>query len=237
MHDRRPLQGARAQGSGLPGRHLRSRVDGHRRSRRARGARRRSRGDSEAGGGRKGRHSVQVLLSSARPKQEDLQRGIAEGQPSRERVLDQHALRQLRADPAAVGQEEEPDNEGDDPRGPGQDGGEHQGGADHKGGPALLREVQAEAARVRRLLQPHPQVRPRGAQLQPPPLLLRHRRGPHLHPEQGPGKPGSEVVRRRLQGVSRIELPHSRQAEPEVQPHHHRAHRRDAGDFETAVQQ
>ena len=36
------------------------------------------------------------------------------------------------------------------------------------------------------------------------PILLRHRRGgPHLHPEQGPGQPDSEVGGRRLQGVRR----------------------------------
>ncbi|MFM7980163.1 MAG: hypothetical protein ACKPKO_12685, partial [Candidatus Fonsibacter sp.] len=45
----------------------------------------------------------QVLLSSARPMKEDLPRGVTETQPSRERVVDQHALRQLRADPPAVG--------------------------------------------------------------------------------------------------------------------------------------
>ncbi|MFM7980802.1 MAG: hypothetical protein ACKPKO_15930, partial [Candidatus Fonsibacter sp.] len=42
--------------------------------------------DSKAGVRREGRHSVQVLLSPARPEQEDLPRGVKEGQPPRERV-------------------------------------------------------------------------------------------------------------------------------------------------------
>ncbi|MFM7980164.1 MAG: hypothetical protein ACKPKO_12690, partial [Candidatus Fonsibacter sp.] len=58
--------------------------------------------------------------------------------------------------------------------------GEYTRGSDHQQSPAFLRKVQAEATRLRRLLQPHSQIRPRGAELQPPPLLLRHRRG-HIY--------------------------------------------------------
>ncbi|MFM7977696.1 MAG: hypothetical protein ACKPKO_00130, partial [Candidatus Fonsibacter sp.] len=45
------------------------------------------------------------------------------------------------------------------------------------------------------------------------PFVLRHRRIPHLHPEQGPGQSGSEVRGRRLQCVHVLKLSHSRQAE------------------------
>jgi hypothetical protein len=53
-------------------------------------------------------------------------------------------------------------------------------------------QLQAEAEGLRHLLQLHLQIRPRGAQLQQPTLLLRGGGRPHLHHQQGPGEPGSE---------------------------------------------
>ncbi|MFM7986060.1 MAG: hypothetical protein ACKPKO_42775, partial [Candidatus Fonsibacter sp.] len=67
LHDRRQLQGTGYKGSGLPGLNLQSRLDGDRRCRRSIRPRR-SRRDSKAGVRRQGRHSIQVLLSSTRPK-------------------------------------------------------------------------------------------------------------------------------------------------------------------------
>ena len=47
---------------------------------------------------------MQVLLEIAGPQTETQQRGPAEERPPRQRVLGQHAVRQLRARPAADGE-------------------------------------------------------------------------------------------------------------------------------------
>ncbi|MFM7984005.1 MAG: hypothetical protein ACKPKO_32240, partial [Candidatus Fonsibacter sp.] len=89
LHDQHQLQGTGAQGSGLPGRNLYYRLDGDRRGRRSiRPA------DPEVTPKRASGDKVAIQFKYC-----SHQLGVTEGQPSRERVLDQRALRQLRADP------------------------------------------------------------------------------------------------------------------------------------------
>ncbi|MFM7985895.1 MAG: hypothetical protein ACKPKO_41925, partial [Candidatus Fonsibacter sp.] len=120
------------------------------------------------------------------------------------------------------------------PRGPGQDRGGHQGGSDHQGGPSLLRRYKLNL-RVYDVFD-----------------NLIHRYDPEvpnfnhrpfycvtngddiytLNKDLGNLAQKSEDDDYKISEGSK--LPHSRQAEREVQPHRHRAHIRDVGDIERA---